>query len=57
MSVSGSSIVHAASGTPATVYASMRLSVFFDEAVRAVSPGQSIVLYDGERVIGGGEIV
>ena len=34
-----------------------RLSVFFDEAVRAVSPGKSIVLYDGERVIGGGEIV
>ena len=38
-------------------YEGGRLTVIFDEAVRAVSPGQSIVLYDGERVIGGGEIV
>ena len=37
-------------------YEEGRLTVVFDEAVRAVSPGQSIVLYDGERVIGGGEI-
>lgn len=33
-----------------------QLLVVFDEPVRAVSPGQSIVLYDGDRVIGGGEI-
>lgn len=29
----------------------------FDEAVRAVTPGQAMVLYDGDTVIGGGEIV
>lgn len=30
--------------------------VRFDEAVRAVAPGQAAVFYDGERVIGGGAI-
>jgi len=30
--------------------------VVFDEAQRAVTPGQSVVLYDGERVAGGGII-
>ncbi|MBE6726344.1 MAG: tRNA 2-thiouridine(34) synthase MnmA [Ruminococcaceae bacterium] len=29
----------------------------FDEPRRAVSPGQAVVLYDGDRVIGGGEAV
>lgn len=29
----------------------------FDEPQRAVSPGQSVVLYDGTRVVGGGIIV
>lgn len=29
----------------------------FDEPQRAVSPGQSVVLYDGARVVGGGIIV
>ena len=29
----------------------------FDEAQRAVAPGQYAVLYDGERVVGSGEIV
>ncbi|MGN0073413.1 MAG: tRNA 2-thiouridine(34) synthase MnmA [Coriobacteriales bacterium] len=33
------------------------LRVLFDEPVRAVSPGQSVVLYDGDRVIGGGSIL
>ena len=32
------------------------LSVVFDEPIRAISPGQSVVLYDGETVIGGGII-
>lgn len=32
------------------------LSVHFDEPVRAITPGQSIVLYDGDRVLGGGRI-
>ncbi|MGN0037689.1 MAG: tRNA 2-thiouridine(34) synthase MnmA [Coriobacteriales bacterium] len=33
------------------------LRVRFDEPVRAVSPGQSLVLYSGERVLGGGAIL
>ena len=34
-----------------------RMRVEFDEAQRAVSGGQSVVLYDGDTVIGGGIIV
>ena len=34
-----------------------QLVVLFDEPVRAVSPGQSIVVYNGDRVVGGGEIL
>lgn len=33
-----------------------RLSVTFDEPQRAIAPGQSLVLYDGDTVIGGGII-
>lgn len=33
-----------------------RLAVCFDEPVRAITGGQSAVIYDGERVIGGGEV-
>lgn len=36
-------------------YASMG-RVIFDEPQRAVAPGQSIVFYDGDRVVGGGII-
>ena len=32
------------------------LSVRFDRPLRAVAPGQSVVVYDGERVLGGGTI-
>ena len=32
------------------------LRVTFEQPVRAVTPGQSVVLYDGERVLGGGII-
>ena len=32
------------------------LRVTFDEPQRAVTPGQSVVLYDGDRVLGGGII-
>jgi len=33
-----------------------RLKICFDEQVRAVAPGQSAVIYDKERVVGGGII-
>jgi len=34
-----------------------RALVRFDSAVRAIAPGQAVVLYDGDEVIGGGCIV
>ena len=33
-----------------------KIRVDFDETVRAISPGQSVVLYDGDVVVGGGFI-
>ena len=33
------------------------LKVVFDEPQRAVTPGQAVVLYDGDLVIGGGTIL
>lgn len=33
------------------------LHVLFDEPQRAITPGQSVVLYDGDTVLGGGVIV
>jgi len=43
---------------PATVVQTNEntLSVEFDSPVRAISPGQSLVLYDGDTVVGGGFI-
>ena len=34
-----------------------RVQVVFDEPQRAITPGQAVVLYDGEIVLGGGTIV
>jgi tRNA-specific 2-thiouridylase len=34
-----------------------RVTVVFDEPQRAAAPGQSVVLYDGDVVLGGGTIV
>ena len=34
-----------------------RIRVTFDEAQRAIAPGQSVVLYDGDYVVGGGIIL
>ena len=43
---------------PATVYAQpgARARVVFDEPQRAVTPGQAVVFYEGEYVVGGGTI-
>jgi len=48
--------------TPATVYhvgglnGDGALRLVFDEPKRAITPGQSVVMYDGERLVGGGVI-
>ena len=34
-----------------------RVRVVFREPQRAVTPGQAVVFYDGETVVGGGTIV
>jgi tRNA-specific 2-thiouridylase len=34
-----------------------RLEVAFDDPVSAITPGQSVVLYEGDRVLGGGTIL
>lgn len=49
---------HRADPVPATVFPSRDGSarVVFDFPVRAIAPGQSCVLYDGEAVLGGGVI-
>ncbi len=43
---------------PATVSVGQdgMLRVVFDEPKRAITPGQSVVLYDGDRLVGGGVI-
>lgn len=43
---------------PATVYPmeNGRARVEFDEPQRAITPGQAVVLYDGDQVVGGGTI-
>jgi tRNA U34 2-thiouridine synthase MnmA/TrmU len=33
------------------------VKVALDEEIRAITPGQSAVIYDGPRVIGGGIVV
>ena len=44
---------------PATLYpnADGTVSVEFDEKQRAVTPGQAVVFYDGDTVVGGGTII
>ena len=47
-----------AAASPAEVFplSDRRLSVRFDQKQRAITPGQSVVIYDDNRVIGGGVI-
>ena len=40
----------------ARVFITGRSQATLDEAVAAITPGQSLVLYDGDRVLGGGVI-
>ena len=40
-----------------TPLADGRVQVVFDEPQRAITPGQALVLYDGDTVVGGGRIV
>ena len=44
---------------PATIYPEENgfVRVEFDEPQRAITPGQAVVLYDGDTVIGGGTII
>ena len=50
-------IRHRSQPSPATVTVDgARAHVRFDTAVRAVAPGQAAVIYDGDRVLGGGWI-
>ena len=50
---------YAQAAQPATVeqIGEDRIRVTFDEAQRAIAPGQSVVLYDGDYVVGGGIIL
>ena len=44
---------------PAAVYPEKedRIRLVFDEPHRAITPGQAVVMYDGEIVVGGGTIL
>jgi len=48
--------LHAGSPAHATLEPGKTFTVRFDEPQRAITPGQSVVLYDGDLVIGGGVI-
>jgi tRNA-specific 2-thiouridylase len=47
---------HDGSQAKVTVYSGNRVQITFDEAQRAITPGQAVVLYDNGMVLGGGWI-
>ena len=53
------SIRYAAPAVPAMVFEGEdgEVDVRFDEPIRAITPGQTVVFYKGDKVLGGGEIV
>ena len=55
----GAKIRHSQFEQAATVYPEENgfVKVVFDQPQRAISPGQAVVLYDGDMVIGGGTII
>ena len=54
---------YAHQGAPCVVTSEVRedgteiVKVNFDEPVRAITPGQAVVFYDGDIVVGGGRIL
>ena len=47
---------HDGASATARLYAGNKVLIRFDEAQRAITPGQAVVLYKGEMVVGGGWI-
>ena len=41
----------------AVSYTHLRVKVVFDEPQRGITPGQAVVFYDGDQVLGGGRIL
>ena len=47
---------HPKAGCEVSPFSDNRIKVIFDEPQHAITPGQAVVLYDGEKVLGGGWI-
>lgn len=54
----GAKIRYSSKESPATIYVldNDKVRVVFDEPQRAITPGQAVVFYDGDIVVGGGTI-
>ncbi|PYG87455.1 tRNA (5-methylaminomethyl-2-thiouridylate)-methyltransferase [Ruminiclostridium sufflavum DSM 19573] len=54
----GAKVRYSAKESPATIHVlnDDRVRVVFDEPQRAITPGQAVVFYDGDAVVGGGTI-
>ena len=49
--------LHSAAAATVTPIGHAEFEVEFDEPQSAITPGQAVVLYDGDRVLGGGTIL